>query len=57
MYFIMQRRKEYLSDLCLEEGKYILEGDFENPVHNGFVIQREFQSPIPIEVSMGKKKN
>lgn len=43
----------YLSN---DDGNYFnLYYDPENDGNVDFIIQREFQSPIPIEVSMGKK--
>ena len=41
IYFIMKIQKECPPSLCLEEGQYILDGDFENPVRNGFVVEKE----------------
>ena len=37
----MKKLKECPPGLCLDEGQYILDGDFEDPVRNGFVVEKE----------------
>ena len=35
-YFSMKKKNECPPGLCLEEGQYILDGDFKDPVRKGF---------------------
>ena len=35
-YFSMKKKNECPPSLCLEEGQYILDGDFKDPVRKGF---------------------
>ena len=46
----MQIQKECPPGLCLEEGQYILDGDFENPVRKGFVVEKEISEDNAMQI-------
>ena len=50
IYFIMQSKKECPPGLCLEEGQYILAGDFEDPVRKGFVVEKEISEDNAMQI-------
>ena len=50
IYFIMKTKKECPPSLCLEEGQYILDGDFKDPVRKGFLVKKEIDADNTIQI-------
>ena len=46
----MKTKKECPPSSCLEEGQYILDGDFKDPVRKGFVVEKEISEDNTMQV-------
>ena len=61
IYFIMKNENNCLPYLCLENGEYIFNGDFVDPVRKGFLVKKEIdddntmQIILPIESVINEK--
>lgn len=49
-YFSMKKKNECPPGLCLEEGQYILDGDFKDPVRKGFLVKKEIDADNTIQI-------
>ena len=50
IYFIMKSKKECPPSLCLDEGQYIFDGDFKDPVRKGFVVEKEIDGDNSMQI-------
>ena len=50
IYFIMKTKNECPPSLYLVEGQYIFDGDFVDPVRNGFVVEKEISDDNSMQV-------